>query len=479
MNLQIEELWNKNKFFQEEYAYLREATAKNGLTNYSELMFDQIVLVDNNKTIDTDLKVSYDDALKLVFTFGGKYRIVTSANGVITLSIQQILGDNVFVFIYETKDIFTKLILSRGQVNQLEEYLVPINNVYSKDEMEFILELDKYTSEIKRDKSYVYTIFYNFISKNNLSIFYEPQYIAHMEELLVSRLSGIGEKTLLNIKKDSSNENIIQIVRDYIRQFLPLMDVLRKHNTLPPKYDEECSDKPFYFVWKLLREIAEDYFSDMFLKSNKGFALVIDPIIEQHSLKDCISMYSSNKEIDIFSHTNVASFGYYLKKRNKGENENWSIIDYINYISKHLLEVKRTRDLLKFEEELLNPTTTPKITISDVDLMSGLEFEAFIARLFKSKGFQVEVTKASGDQGIDVILEKDNAKFGIQAKCFSSAVTNKAIQEVAAGIRHYNLTKGIVVTNNFFTDSAKSLAASNNIILWDRVILKEKLEEAF
>ena len=37
----------------------------------------------------------------------------------------------------------------------------------------------------------------------------------------------------------------------------------------------------------------------------------------------------------------------------------------------------------------------------------------------------------------------------------------------------------MVVTNNFFTDSAVELAQSNNIIVWDRDILKFKLEEIF
>ena len=67
----------------------------------------------------------------------------------------------------------------------------------------------------------------------------------------------------------------------------------------------------------------------------------------------------------------------------------------------------------------------------------------------------------------------------IQAKCYSSAVTNKAIQEVVAGLSHYKLDKGIVVTNNYFTDSARELAMSNNIILWDRTMLKEKIAELF
>jgi len=52
-----------------------------------------------------------------------------------------------------------------------------------------------------------------------------------------------------------------------------------------------------------------------------------------------------------------------------------------------------------------------------------------------------------------------------------------AIQEAVAGMNHYRLDKAIVITNNFFTTSARQLAQSNSIILWDRAILKEKSDE--
>ena len=111
--------------------------------------------------------------------------------------------------------------------------------------------------------------------------------------------------------------------------------------------------------------------------------------------------------------------------------------------------------------------------------MNGLEFEKFIAELFSKMGYESEITKASGDQGIDVIASKNGNKIGIQAKCYSSSVGNKAVQEAVAGKNHYRLDKAIVVTNNFFTDAAQQLAQSNSIILWDRNILIEKISQIF
>ena len=120
-----------------------------------------------------------------------------------------------------------------------------------------------------------------------------------------------------------------------------------------------------------------------------------------------------------------------------------------------------------------------KYSIDDIDLMTGQEFEIFIAELFSKMGYESEITKASGDQGIDVIASRNGNTIGIQAKCYSSSVGNSAIQEVVAGKSHYRLDKAIVITNNFFTDAAQQLAQSNSIILWDRHILKEKIVEIY
>ena len=42
---------------------------------------------------------------------------------------------------------------------------------------------------------------------------------------------------------------------------------------------------------------------------------------------------------------------------------------------------------------------------------------------------------------------------------------NKAVQEVAAGMIHWNGTHAVVVGKSGFTKSAKNLAASTNVIL--------------
>lgn len=113
----------------------------------------------------------------------------------------------------------------------------------------------------------------------------------------------------------------------------------------------------------------------------------------------------------------------------------------------------------------------------DFDNMDGHEFESFCATLLKRNGFKnVSVTKGSGDQGIDILATKDGIKYGIQCKCYSSEVGNKAVQEAFSGKTFYNRHVGVVLTNNFFTTAAKELAEKNGIILWDRKRLLKMIE---
>lgn len=119
-----------------------------------------------------------------------------------------------------------------------------------------------------------------------------------------------------------------------------------------------------------------------------------------------------------------------------------------------------------------------KAELETIDLMTGVEFENYMAFLLEKNGYlKVKVTQSYGDQGIDIIAQKDNIKFGFQCKRWKKNVGNKAIQEVHAGIGYYSLDKAIVVTNSYFTQSAKQLASKLDVELWDRKTLIKFLED--
>lgn len=97
--------------------------------------------------------------------------------------------------------------------------------------------------------------------------------------------------------------------------------------------------------------------------------------------------------------------------------------------------------------------------------MSGDEYEEYCKYLLKRRGWIVELTPKSGDQGVDLIATKENLKVCIQCKRYSKPVGNKAIQEIFTGKQFYSGSHGVLVSNAGFTKSAKSLASKTGIIL--------------
>ena len=111
----------------------------------------------------------------------------------------------------------------------------------------------------------------------------------------------------------------------------------------------------------------------------------------------------------------------------------------------------------------------PSIQTEDFDRMDGHQFEYFCADVLRSNGFiNVEVTPGSGDQGVDILAEKDDIRYAIQCKCYSSDLGNKPVQEVNTGKAVYRCQVGAVITNRHFTQGAKDAAAATGVLLWDR-----------
>ena len=90
-----------------------------------------------------------------------------------------------------------------------------------------------------------------------------------------------------------------------------------------------------------------------------------------------------------------------------------------------------------------------------MDEMEGHDFEYFCADLLRKKGFlDVEVTKGSGDYGVDILAEKDGVTYAVQCKCYNAPIGVKAVQEAYAGRDYYDRMVGAVMTNQYFTSAA-------------------------
>lgn len=110
-----------------------------------------------------------------------------------------------------------------------------------------------------------------------------------------------------------------------------------------------------------------------------------------------------------------------------------------------------------------------KATEADIDKMSGLEYEQHCADLLRKAGWDVQVTKGSGDFGIDLIGEKtigERARRVVfQCKRYSAPIGISAVQEVIAGKQYDSADTAIVVSNQRYTPAAESMAASSGVLL--------------
>ena len=92
-------------------------------------------------------------------------------------------------------------------------------------------------------------------------------------------------------------------------------------------------------------------------------------------------------------------------------------------------------------------------------------YEQAVADLLRRDGWDARHTKASGDQGADVLASRAGRRLVVQCKLWSQPVGNKAVQEVFAAKQHERADFAAVVTNSTFTLPARQLAATTGVLL--------------
>lgn len=180
--------------------------------------------------------------------------------------------------------------------------------------------------------------------------------------------------------------------------------------------------------------------------------------------------------INRFGFENTGSGGWSFRNRRF----DW---DRINDLKKILKETKVTSNekdifvLLRFyiqgKEEKLTRESIRKEP-QKFEILTGTEFEKLLYRLFEAMGYKVELTGKSGDQGGDLIANKQGERILVQAKCYRDWSTgNSAVQQVVGAMKYYDCNGAMVTTTSHFTKEAIALAKANKTEL----ISKERLQE--
>lgn len=100
---------------------------------------------------------------------------------------------------------------------------------------------------------------------------------------------------------------------------------------------------------------------------------------------------------------------------------------------------------------------------AELDKLTGMEFEEFLAGLFRDQGYAAELTPTSGDYGADLILSKDGQRIAVQAKRYVGSVGVGAVQEALSGMAYYQCQTAWVITTGAFTANALELAGKSGV----------------
>lgn len=103
----------------------------------------------------------------------------------------------------------------------------------------------------------------------------------------------------------------------------------------------------------------------------------------------------------------------------------------------------------------------------NVRQMSGPQFEALMANVFRAMGHEAQILGGSGDQGVDLVVKIDGQRVAVQCKNYAKAVGNKPVQEVYAGATYHRCSQAWVVAPAGYTKGAVDLARRVGVKLYD------------
>ena len=117
--------------------------------------------------------------------------------------------------------------------------------------------------------------------------------------------------------------------------------------------------------------------------------------------------------------------------------------------------------------------TGEKLKHKPYNSMSPKEFEGFVASVFNNKGYMVKHVGGSGDEGIDIIIERGLTKGIVQCKRYKSNITPRMVREFAGALSASDAEIGYFVTSSDFSHNAIEWAQNTNVKLINGKTLRQ------
>ncbi len=100
---------------------------------------------------------------------------------------------------------------------------------------------------------------------------------------------------------------------------------------------------------------------------------------------------------------------------------------------------------------------------------TDMNFINYCASLLAQNGFQnIQITKPSPYYDIDILACKNGQTYAIRCMNESQVISENLIRKTLSGQNSYKCVYGVVMTNQYITESVASVAGRLNILIWDR-----------
>lgn len=114
---------------------------------------------------------------------------------------------------------------------------------------------------------------------------------------------------------------------------------------------------------------------------------------------------------------------------------------------------------------------------NNLEALSPWEFEEHVAKVYAESGYKTRLTPKSGDNGIDILAEKQGIRYAIQVKKTRKPVGSPVIQTLMGSMIHAGTDHGICVSFSGFTREAERFAFGKNIELVDKHALGDLISK--
>lgn len=109
--------------------------------------------------------------------------------------------------------------------------------------------------------------------------------------------------------------------------------------------------------------------------------------------------------------------------------------------------------------------------------MSGRDFEVALAKVFKDNGYKTELTQASADGGVDIIIYENEQPVFVQCKAYNKPVGVAVARELYGVMQDKNVEQGVIATLNGVTQGVYDFVNGKNIKLIDLVDILKMVED--